>query len=408
MSFVMLTESQVVQAQNGRHDDPPDTPSKSRNTATTSQPVQKAESLLSQKMETTARLFEIMSARSDIDHPICVECTELLVDGLQKRLGSATKERDAYVEFLRQANADIPTDEEVQQAETDLKGSLRMEGESFAELQRLEKEKTAMDDEILALEAESLQLDKDEEAFWAQRNSFAVSLASFQNERDRLNTRFDHDAEQLERLQRTNVFNDIFNIGHDGYHGTINNLRLGRSTERPAEWAEINAALGQTCLLLATVADKLGFTFQGYELKPLGSTSSIYRLESSQAGTSNDPSHPTKVKKTEFPLYNSGDHTFGFVGFHGKFDQAMIHFLECVRQLGEYVSRTSMQSPDGKVANSLDLPYEIRKDKINGVSIKLSFGQDAEWTKACKYMLTCCKFLLAHASIVSGPTKQST
>lgn len=407
MSFVMLTESQVVQAQNARHDDTPETPTKSRSSTTTTQPVQKAETL-SHKMETTARLFEIMSARSDIDHPICIECTELLVDGLQKRLTSATKERDAYVEFLRQANADIPTDEEVQQAEADLKDSLRTEEESFAELQRLEKEKAALDDELLALEAESLELDKEEDAFWAQRNNFAVSLASFQSERDRLNARYDHDTEQLKRLQRTNVFNDIFNIGHDGYHGTINNLRLGRATDKPAEWAEINAALGQTCLLLVTVADKLGYTFQGLELKPLGSTSSIYRLESSQAGTSNDPTHPTKVKKTEFPLYNTGDLTFGFVGFHGKFDQAMIYLLECVRQLGEYVSKTSMQSVDGKVASPLTLPYEIRKDKINGASVKQGFGQDAEWTKACKYMLTCCKFLLAHASSVSGPTKKGT
>ena len=32
----------------------------------------------------------------------------------------------------------------------------------------------------------------------------------------------------LEKLERTNVYNDAFCIGHDGVFGTINGLRLGR------------------------------------------------------------------------------------------------------------------------------------------------------------------------------------
>ena len=36
------------------------------------------------------------------------------------------------------------------------------------------------------------------------------------------------DAATLEKLERTNVYNDAFCIGHDGVFGTINGLRLGR------------------------------------------------------------------------------------------------------------------------------------------------------------------------------------
>ena len=32
----------------------------------------------------------------------------------------------------------------------------------------------------------------------------------------------------LDKLERTNVYNDAFCIGHDGVFGTINGLRLGR------------------------------------------------------------------------------------------------------------------------------------------------------------------------------------
>jgi beclin 1 len=34
--------------------------------------------------------------------------------------------------------------------------------------------------------------------------------------------------EELEKLSRTNVYNDAFCIGHDGVFGTVNGLRLGR------------------------------------------------------------------------------------------------------------------------------------------------------------------------------------
>lgn len=105
MSFIMLTESQVV---------PPESPTTKgqgkRQKPTGS--VVEDEERFSIQMETATRLYEILSARSDIDQPICTECTERLVEQLQKRMGTATRERDAYVEFLRQANGDIPTDEE--------------------------------------------------------------------------------------------------------------------------------------------------------------------------------------------------------------------------------------------------------------------------------------------------------
>lgn len=43
-----------------------------------------------------------------------------------------------------------------------------------------------------------------------------------------LRAAYTHDALVLEKLERTNVYNDAFCIGHDGVFGTINELRLGR------------------------------------------------------------------------------------------------------------------------------------------------------------------------------------
>lgn len=71
-----------------------------------------------------------------------------------------------------------------------------------------------------------------------------------------------HDRAELARLARTNVYNDAFCIGHDGGFATINGLRLGRLPGASVEWAEINAAWGQTALLLFTLARKLGVEFE--------------------------------------------------------------------------------------------------------------------------------------------------
>ncbi|KAJ6178127.1 hypothetical protein N7519_008588 [Penicillium mononematosum] len=345
------------------------------------------------QVEKTTRLFEIVSARSDIDHPICVECTELLVEGLQKRLAGSTKERDAYISFLRNLNGSIPTEEELQAAQKSLDESLEAERAAFAELQSLEKEKATLDAEIASLEIDSRRLR-------CGRGEFLA----FQNERDALNMRYDHDSQQLERLQRTNVYNDAFCIGHDGYFGTINGLRLGRLANPSVDWPEINAAWGQTALLLATMAEKLGFQFQGYRLKPLGSSSRIDKIEY-PTQPSGQPVEGAAPKVTQLDLFSSGDLPLNLPWLHRRFDAGMVAFLECLRQLGKFVEKTPApvisprRGPTGATAPGLKLPYEIKRDRIGDASIKLGFNQNDEtWTRACKYTLTCCKFLLAHAS----------
>jgi len=117
------------------------------------------------------------------------------------------------------------------------------------------------------------------------------------------------DSATLEKLERTNVYNDAFCIGHDGVFGTINGLRLGRVPGVPVEWAEINAAWGQTLLLLYTIARKLDYTFDSYQLVPMGSFSRIEQHE----------------------LYGSGDLHIGRLLHNRRFDFVMVAFLDCLK-----------------------------------------------------------------------------
>lgn len=404
MSFVMLTESQVV---------PPAVVKSSEDTIPKLQKqagktgldgTHEETKAMSQDMERASRLFEVLSARSDIDHPVCVECTELLVAGLQKRLEASTRERDAYVGFLKQVHADIPTEGEMKESQEAVVKARKDEEAAIEELEKLEKEKAAVDEEILQLEEEARTLDLVEESFWRERNEFAMKLAEFQNVRDSINLQYDHDSQLLEKLQRTNVYNDTFCISHDGKFGTINGLRLGRLSNVPVDWPEINAAWGHTVLLLQTVADKLGYKFQGYELQPMGSTSCIFKFEN------NSPSHSRSgsqrmsgtrpPKKNVLQLFSSGDMPLGLTFMHRHFDVAMVAFLECMRQLGAFVEAETARNSDS--GRGLALPYKIESDRIGDVSIKLGIAQDDAWSRACKFTLTCCKFLLAHASNVNA------
>jgi len=79
----------------------------------------------------------------------------------------------------------------------------------------------------------------------------------------------------LDKLKKTNVFNTTFHIWHKGHFGTINNFRLGRLPSAPVDWSEINAAWGQTTLLLIALARKSNLTFQKYRLVPYGSHSYV-------------------------------------------------------------------------------------------------------------------------------------
>ncbi|KAK5109822.1 hypothetical protein LTR62_006555 [Meristemomyces frigidus] len=352
---------------------------------------------LSQQMETVTRLFEILSARSDIDHPICSECTELVLDGLQKRQAAVVRERDAYVDFLKQAQQDVPTEEEVAKTIRELAQTREREKQALEELEALEAEKARMEDEIAALDAEADDLDDEEEAFWRNRNAFTAELTAFQQERDSLQSQLARDTKLLESLQRTNVYNDTFVVGHDGVFGTINGLRLGRLADHPVDWPEINAALGQALLLLVVVSEKLGYKMKGYTLHPIGSTSKLILADPDAV-----PTGTGKSRNTVHELYSSGNLPFG-LGL-SSFDNAMYAFLDCLRQVGEYVEHSTASQAGSEQRK---MPYEIQTGKdagrIGGVRISLSgVAKEEQWTKACKYLLTCCKFLLAHASHVAN------
>jgi beclin 1 len=418
MSFIEITQSQIALPEKDNVD--------KRNQSPKGQPdshddEDSISSSLHKHLAKTEALFSILSSRSDIDHPICNECTSILISGMKSRFGGATREREAYSSFLRTAQ---------QNASASHTNGLQSPGESqralnslYEQLERTENEIETLKAEIVTLEDDTHQSEVQEQFFWTSRNSVDDHLHQAYVNLSTAQQSLVHDQHQLERLQRTNVYNDTFCIGHDGSFGTINGLRLGRLPNQSVEWAEINAAWGQTLLLLATVAERLKYNFNGYRLKPQGSTSRIEKLEypqqspdatrsmSNRDRASHSVAANPEPKVTPLDLFSSGEMAIGRVLNHRRFDNGMVAFLDCLSQLGRYVERTSTVdiAPKPSLNKPLTarntpskpvLPYNIQNDKIGDYSIKLGmgFGDAESFTRACKYVLTCCKFLLAYVS----------
>ncbi|KAG1798317.1 APG6-domain-containing protein [Suillus variegatus] len=328
---------------------------------------------ISHHLRSTMRLFNVLSTRSDIDHPLCAECTQILLSSLQRQLDETKKERDGYIAFekeVRKERERESLDLSRQDAEKKIERLKSEERAAVEQLRLADREREQLDEELKLLEAEEKALEEEEAEFWRSHNEHLLVLAEQASRLASLRAAYAADYATLEKLERTNVYNDAFCIGHDGVFGTINGLRLGRVPGVPVEWPEINAAWGQTLLLLYTIARKLDYTFENYRLIPMGSFSRIER---------------TVGDKATYELYGSGDLHLGRLLHNRRFDFAMVAFLECLKQL---IDSVKSQDP------TIEFPHQIVKDKIGEASVKLQFSQEEAWTRALRHVLLALKIVL--------------
>lgn len=66
----------------------------------------------SERLKVANRLFEIMSSKSSVDHPMCQECVDLFIELLREQMNDVSTERDCYIEFLKKVKDSRVTKEE--------------------------------------------------------------------------------------------------------------------------------------------------------------------------------------------------------------------------------------------------------------------------------------------------------
>ncbi|SNX86168.1 related to Beclin 1 [Melanopsichium pennsylvanicum] len=417
----------------------------------------KSSSSASRSSKKTLNLCKTASTSTVIDHPLCKACTDTLLDIMDGQMSEVRAQRHSYLAFedeLRRYNVLPPSSrqqrrsssssssvntqqedesgvsaaahqaqmaEECDRLQKEISQLLADESSALSELESAEAARLSVEAELAAIAEEEAALEQEEERFWSSYSYHSLALCKLEEERASLAMALTHDKNLLTRLQSTNVYTDAFCIGHSGGIATINGLKLGRLPGQPVEWNEINAAWGQTALLLDVLARKLGIAFKGYRLIPKGSFSVVYRYENSksqhassastcsnsnssflpapsqsavneshadvkaQEGGAEDESGKN-AEKAVYELYGSSEWQIGRLLQSRRFDHAQTGFLACLKQVLDKAEREDQ--------GGFRAPHGINKDKIGEASIRLQFGSDETWTRALRHVLVSCNRLL--------------
>lgn len=200
---------------------------------------------LSRKLKSTNKLFSLLSRQTDLEHPLCTECTDNLLKGLNEQLKDTMRERDGYLAFEKELKKEKSRDEEpAEEIERRIERLKEEEKLAIEDIKEAQREKVQLDEELKALELEEKELEEEEaecvshvvippwliicSRFWVAHNTHMLTAADQVSQLASLRAAYAYDSLVLEKLERTNVYNDAFCIGHDGVFGTINGLRLGR------------------------------------------------------------------------------------------------------------------------------------------------------------------------------------
>jgi beclin len=144
------------------------------------EPDNNPSSPLSHHLRSTARLFNLLSAHTEIDHPLCAECTQILLTSLQRQLDETKKERDGYIAFDKEVRKEREKDvqgltkEEADKKVEKLKTEERL---AIEQLKEAERERQQLDEELRLLELDEKAVEAEE----AELGQFSVSGSSLLN-----------------------------------------------------------------------------------------------------------------------------------------------------------------------------------------------------------------------------------
>ncbi|KAJ0986187.1 hypothetical protein J5N97_004543 [Dioscorea zingiberensis] len=337
-----------------------------------SSPLQANNSGFHSTIAVLKRAFDIATAQTQVEQPLCLECMRILSDRLDKEVEDVNRDIKAYEACLQRS--ELESYNVLSEADFH-REKMKVEEEERklqAAIEEAERQCAEVDSEMKELESKSNHFKELEERYWHEFNNFQFQLTSHQEDRDTILAKIEVSQAHLELLKRTNVLNDAFLIWYDAEFGTINNFRLGRVPKTPVEWDEINAAWGQACLLLHTMAQYFRPKFQ-YRIKilPMGS-------------------YPR--------IMDSNNNTYELFGpvnlfWSTRYDRAMTLYLTCLKEFAEFACLMDQENniPPGKC---FKLPYPIDNDKVGGLTITQSFNKQENWTKALKCTMCNLKWVL--------------
>lgn len=309
-----------------------------------------------------------------LDAHVCAECMKEVFREYDERLRDHKRFIDAYSTRLEDDIHSLP------QADTP---SSLWEAEALQEQEaKLDAELEACQHELRALQEQEDQLEKEEAAFLEarhredQRALSALGARYFENQEIcGLVASVRSLSERLAAAQAARVHEDLFLIRQEDHFAMINGLRVGSLPGTPVSWEEINAALGECCLLLFVCSSKLNFNFRTFRPIPQGENSFMQRVSNLEL----------------MPLSGSLRSTV----FSSAFNSALGALLTATDELAQGVFKVYGSKPRYRVTGDM-----IGDDKDQWYSIKRPIGDSPKWVRALLYLVANLKMVLGLCAAV--------
>ena len=170
----------------------------------------------SARVNEISALFDIMSSNTPIDHPLCEECADQLVNQLDAQCKLVEMEHADYTALINRLNQQINNESEVAMLEKDLK---QLEVEEQELLSKLgESERTEADlvkkKETLLVEENTLM--QQEQHCLLEYSNFKRQLIRLEEKQESLDNQLRNAKFHFYRLRTVNVLNATFHIWHSG------------------------------------------------------------------------------------------------------------------------------------------------------------------------------------------------
>lgn len=350
--------------------------------------------IISSRINTLKKVFGILSSNQEIDHPLCIDCSNLLLANFKLKFDQNQREKEYYMSFLRKLKEKDSNEIDNNDLDSKFNESIHgfeqqseQEQEKLQKLKQLEENKSELEKQLNDLKGQLNKLNESEmNDVLKLRNNLLLELKLKLNKLEQSKSLYQSHLNHLDNLRNLNIYNKFFQISFDDKdtYGTINGFRLGYKVP----WSEINAALGQIVLLFIFLIRRLDFKLKNYKLIPMGSQSQIIKISKNNSST--DQPH-----KTILNLYSTNDFSLGKLFNFNKLDVAMIALLDILSQI---------ESKLLTIDEEMELPYTIssKRDSIGGKSIRIT--SNTEWTLGCKFLLTNINWILTYTSVHTKPS----
>ena len=115
------------------------------------------------------QLFDILSEKSNVDHPLCEECADSLYELLQEQLQFAKNELREYSDYFDSLTRNKKSiDSDIDSLANQLAAVESEERQLLAELVKLTEEEQQIDNEIRQQEDHNLKLVAEEQRYWKE------------------------------------------------------------------------------------------------------------------------------------------------------------------------------------------------------------------------------------------------